>query len=247
MKYSITTLEETDSTNNYLKSHPKLWDENFKCVRAITQTGGRGRFSRNWVSTIDDLTFSFIFKPKDLEEPAIITLFAGLALYQSLNKFLNINSDNKFSIKWPNDIYHNNEKLGGILTELIFEKKEPIMIVGIGINVNSLPEEYKLNRNVTSLRKITNETYDLPNLLNAILDEVKLVFEDITYPLQTQFQNSWNDACKCIDRKVNVQINHQNKTLRIQGLAKTGSLRCVDENENEVDIRDAQISYEEED
>lgn len=127
----VIEFDELSSTNTYLKENHQKYESN-TVIRAHKQTNGRGRFDRVWVSN-NDLTFSILFKNKNVNHH----LIAPLAVIDALLSF-NINA----MIKWPNDIYINDKKLGGILIECIYEKGEKICdIVGIGINTSHKNEE----------------------------------------------------------------------------------------------------------
>lgn len=118
----IITLDSVDSTNNFLKREkPK---ENI-CVRALTQTNGRGRFGRSFISPEGGLYFSVIFKCKNIQ---LSTIAAAVVVAQCLKDSV---------IKWPNDILINGKKACGILCEC--SNCDDRIIVGIGINVKEAP------------------------------------------------------------------------------------------------------------
>jgi BirA family biotin operon repressor/biotin-[acetyl-CoA-carboxylase] ligase len=76
-------------------------------------------------------------------------------------------------IKWPNDIYFNDDKLGGILIENILRGSIiKYSVIGVGLNVNQthFPPEIK---NVTSLRKILHRDYDLNELLTELCSSIE--------------------------------------------------------------------------
>ncbi len=148
----IITFRKIDSTNTYLKNNYNKYKD-FTVIRAKTQTSGRGRFDRTWISK-KDLTFSILFK-KSLPHHFI----APLAVNHALTN-LGVNS----TIKWPNDILVDDIKISGILIERVFEGNNSNDIVGIGINV-----DYREDFNyLTKYIKIK-----IKNLLNEVLNMYK--------------------------------------------------------------------------
>ncbi len=144
----IITFEELDSTNDYLKNNYKKYSD-FTVIRAIKQLKGRGRFDRIW-SSLNDLTFSILFK-KNLPHHFI----APLAVCLSLN-YLGVES----SIKWPNDVLVEEQKISGVLVERIFENKDSVDIVGIGINIEQREDYNYLDK---------YKKFDIDNLLDTII------------------------------------------------------------------------------
>lgn len=94
-------------------------------VMADSQTGGRGRYGRSWLSPYGGLYATLILKPRPL-----ISIASGLAVSRALDGF-----DVHALLKWPNDIEHEGRKLGGILVERTGE----VALVGIGVNLDGEP------------------------------------------------------------------------------------------------------------
>ncbi|MBO8160205.1 MAG: biotin--[acetyl-CoA-carboxylase] ligase [Thermosipho sp. (in: Bacteria)] len=159
----IIILEKIESTNEYLK---KYYDRftNGTVVVAIEQTKGKGRMGRTWSSPKGGLWFSILLKPKSPISPNFFTKLSSITLIKILKRY-NINAQ----IKWPNDIYVNEKKLSGILTEGIYKNSHLVaLIVGIGINVNNeIPAELK--ESAISLSEILGKKVSIKNLLNMFL------------------------------------------------------------------------------
>lgn len=110
-------------------------------IRAYSQTHGRGRYGKRWISSKGNLFISIFFE---------IDLKTNLKKINNLNikfisNFLNKIVNKKVSIKKPNDILINGSKICGILQEIITQNKKKYMILGIGINKKSSPaiKKYK--------------------------------------------------------------------------------------------------------
>ena len=104
--------------------------------------------------------------------------FAILNAYL-LKKVLFKHFSKKIKIKWPNDILHNNQKLCGILQEVINYKDKSFLVVGIGINTNLVPKNKGFSS--TSLKKIMDK--DIDN--NKILNNIKKLYEEFLTKAKT--------------------------------------------------------------
>ena len=137
-------------------------------VWAEYQTAGRGCGTNQWESERGkNLTFSILIHPKDL--PATqqfhISMAISLAICEALEQYIG-----DVSIKWPNDIYWRNGKIGGILIENTL-KGSIIMesIIGVGLNVNQ--RIFKSNApNPVSMWQICEHETDREALLKEILE-----------------------------------------------------------------------------
>ena len=167
----LINLKETDSTSKALKTISENEDlPSGSIVYADFQTAGRGQRDNTWESEAGkNLTFSLLFHPFDLPAnlPFVISEMISMSVKHTLDKYI---SD--ISVKWPNDIYHKEKKIAGILIEnTILQGKISKSIIGIGININQT--EFHSNApNPTSMALITGRTFDIM----AILEEFRQEF-----------------------------------------------------------------------
>jgi BirA family biotin operon repressor/biotin-[acetyl-CoA-carboxylase] ligase len=151
-------------------------------VLADTQLAGKGRLGKDWVSPAQTgLYCSIVIRPNLLfAEFPKLTLTAGLALCLVVETLL---PDIPFGLKWPNDLYCNGKKCGGILVESsspTCRDENSFVVVGIGLNVNTtlagFPEE--LQDKVTSLRVQSGDVYDIRELYHrihgALLENIRI-------------------------------------------------------------------------
>ena len=111
-------------------------------IFSLEQKNGRGRSGNLWKSSNGDLTCSFlvneIFDIRNIGQINILVVYKLLRMLKELYPGFD------FKFKWPNDIFLDNRKLGGILIETVITKKKILQIVfGIGINFISSPETKK--------------------------------------------------------------------------------------------------------
>jgi len=142
-------------------------------VWALEQSGGRGQYTRRFSSPAGGLYFSLILRP-DLppERLPLVTLAAGVGCCLCLEQ----NCAVAPLLKWPNDLYVKGKKLGGILTESrpLVGSQRPIVVVGLGLNVNSTPADYpeELRSAVITLAEITRKNTDLKQLLESLVETI---------------------------------------------------------------------------
>src|SRR5690606_30509010 len=137
-------------------------------VMAYEQTKGRGQRSASWSSNPNEnLLFSLLLMPADLAVGKMFYLSKITAL--SVLSFMDNMAVYNASIKWPNDIYVDGQKIAGILIENnLNSNKLASTVIGVGINVNQCVFEETLK--ATSMQLQTAEKYDLQSLLLEFLD-----------------------------------------------------------------------------
>lgn len=137
--HDLVWLPTTTSTNDDLKSIWRNPDFSHKIEVADLQTQGKGQYERKWASSNvgQCLMFSFTLDIKEYEFP--LSMIAGASLAVALDKLGLKISD--FWLKWPNDIWVNDRKLSGILTESTTIANGFRSVIGIGINILPLPDK----------------------------------------------------------------------------------------------------------
>ncbi|WP_207533600.1 biotin--[acetyl-CoA-carboxylase] ligase [Desertivirga arenae] len=162
----IVVLERIDSTNDYLKrelAKSTPFPEG-TVIMAEEQFAGRGQSQNKWLSLPGlNLTFSILLYPTFISPENQFEL--NIAISLATNDVLSQIIGEELKIKWPNDIYYRNQKIGGILIENSLRGKQiKNSIIGIGLNVNQTEFDPQL-KNVTSIKRITGKNYDLQALL----------------------------------------------------------------------------------
>lgn len=170
-------VPETVSTNSDVKK--EIYSAESPCytvLRAGRQTGGRGRLGRSFFSPEGGLYFSISLPvDRDFENIPVITLLCGLAVSTAIDKLCEV----KTQIKWPNDIYLNGKKLGGILTELV-SGKYLTAVIGTGINLAAAPEDIpeELKSRMTSLYIEGGKSVDPDLLMREITENTDALIKE---------------------------------------------------------------------
>jgi BirA family biotin operon repressor/biotin-[acetyl-CoA-carboxylase] ligase len=174
MGKNIHYFKETESTNILARDMAGSVDEG-TVVIAESQTGGRGRMGRKWISPEGGIWLSVVLKPRmqPLHAPRI-TLLAGVAVAKTIR---NIGLPAK--IKWPNDVLINEKKVCGILTEIGAEMDSiQYVVVGVGIDANvdteTFPEEFRDSS--TSLKNELGHDINRVEFVQRLLSELESLY-----------------------------------------------------------------------
>ncbi len=168
---SAVLFDEIDSTNRPALRAAANGHEGLIFI-AEWQRGGYGRKGRSWHSARGrDLVVSFTLRPE--RDPHGLTSLAALACARALEGAIG-----PISIKWPNDLYLGNRKVGGILAE----SKGGGVALGIGINVNGIPDDFpeELRAIATSLRIETGVVQRRYDILVGLIEALGSLYEDWT-------------------------------------------------------------------
>ena len=119
--FNYIFLERSISTNMEIKNiKEKFKFKNSIALLSKVQTGGKGRSNNKWYSNDGDLTCSFLVNQKfKLDNLGQLNILMSVSIIQALKK---IYKKLNFKLKWPNDIYLNEKKIGGILIETNIKK-----------------------------------------------------------------------------------------------------------------------------
>lgn len=159
-------LDEVGSTNSYLLS---LAGElpGRTVIYTPCQTAGRGQKGNRWLSQPGmNATFSYLFKPTGIaaRQQFCISQAAALAVAQVLAEL----SGERITVKWPNDIYHGDRKICGMLIENSLDgRMVAYSVIGIGINVNQR-EFDPYAPNPTSLALVTGSHHSPDDVMRRV-------------------------------------------------------------------------------
>ena len=167
---NLIKLKEVDSTNNFLKdllskSEPLAEGT---VIMADNQFSGRGQQQSVWQTEAGkNISMSIYLKPSflPLQKQFYLNIAVSLAVTDALDTYIT----DGIKIKWPNDIYYLNRKMGGILIEntltgIAFKSS----VIGIGLNINQLNFPDHINNRATSLVQILQKETDLMDILEKI-------------------------------------------------------------------------------
>jgi BirA family transcriptional regulator, biotin operon repressor / biotin---[acetyl-CoA-carboxylase] ligase len=231
-------FEELDSTNVYAadllaKTNPI----DGTVISADFQTAGKGQYDRKWLSNKgENIIMSIILLPDFLK--ASQQIYLNIVITLGINDYLkDINSE--FSIKWPNDIYHQDCKIAGILIQNQLQGESiKSSIIGIGLNLNQTLFD-PLLKNPTSLKKIT----ELP--FNPLSEMKKLWFKiEQRYNILANgchfsaLKNDFEMNMYGINKNVKYRLYPDSKSESgiIKGINEVGKLIVINEQNQEIQL-----------
>lgn len=152
----IIYLEEVDSTHTYLKELIK--NNSYKKPLALFtqhQTNGVGSRENSWIGARGNLFFSFVFHRNNL--PDDLKIESASIYFSYLLKDILKKRGSKVWLKWPNDFYIENKKIGGTITTL----SNDMIMCGIGVNLIEVSQDYGVLDISVDIKKLLNEYFRL--------------------------------------------------------------------------------------
>jgi BirA family biotin operon repressor/biotin-[acetyl-CoA-carboxylase] ligase len=226
--FTVEVLPEIDSSNSELMRRARAGQHEATLLVAERQTAGRGRMGRVWQSQPgDSLTFSIglSITPQDWSG---LSLAVGLSLAESLHPDVRL--------KWPNDLWFQDRKLGGILVEAASMGGRSQVVVGVGLNIRPRPAD-GLNTAPAALTELRPDLTAPACLARVVapLIQTLLTFEREGFaPLQARFES--RDVLK--GRRVHTSDGQVGASL---GVSASGALRLQTDTGLQ-DIQSAEVS-----
>lgn len=202
-KLNIEVKKTVTSTNALLKEKAAAGADEGTVLIALSQTAGRGRFTRKFFSPLDSgIYMSILLRPRiSAENATLITTAAAVAVAEAAENL----SGRKTGIKWVNDVLIDGKKICGILTEasLNIESGElDYAVLGIGLNVyepeNGFPDEIK---NIAGAIFKERGAGQKSRLEAAVLESFFKYYEDLS---ERGFLNAYKERCIVLGKQINV-------------------------------------------
>ena len=212
--FTVEVLPEIDSSNSELMRRARAGQHEATLLVAERQTAGRGRMGRVWQSQPgDSLTFSLSL-PLAPQDWSGLSLAVGLSLAESLHPGV--------QLKWPNDLWFEDRKIGGILVEAASMAGRSQVVVGVGLNIRPRGAD-GLNTPPAALTELLPDLTGPACLARVALPLIQtlLTFESKGFaPLKGRFES--RDALK--GRQVHTSDGQVGEAL---GVGTTGALRLL--------------------
>ena len=216
-------LPEIDSTNRWAMAEAERGAPAFQWFVADTQSAGRGRLGRTWVSPPGrNLYASCILRPRlELHQAPQVSLAVAVAAHRAL-----LDCGIRAGIKWPNDLQINGRKVAGILNEIRAQPEHiEAIVVGIGINVGTARAEFppELQSIATSLH-----AEDCPVSRTEVFLHLARHLEGVMATLEQAgfkaLRDEWNSACVLRGKPVEVLFGGESRRGTVDGLDEDGYL-----------------------
>jgi len=223
----IRVFEQTTSTNDVVEKLARDGLAEGVVVFAESQTKGRGRLGRKWISPArKGIWFSLLLRYANRPQAATqLTVAAAVSIARAIKEETGLAAE----IKWPNDILIRGRKVAGILTELNAELDSiKYVILGMGVDVNLTNDDFapELRPIATSLLIESGQSVPIPRapLATAILRELDHAYHRIKLGEFQQVADVWEGLCGTLGNLVTIKNGDRLVRGRAESLDSEGAL-----------------------
>jgi BirA family biotin operon repressor/biotin-[acetyl-CoA-carboxylase] ligase len=230
---TLHILPVTASTNSEAMALAQRGASEGTVVLAEEQTAGKGRLGRRWHSPPGENLYCSVVMRYTKEAGDISRWLSWLPLQSAVAVAKTVQSAAGLtpSLKWPNDIMIGARKLGGLLCESSAAgSAETVVVVGIGLNVNSRLASFPadLQGTATSLAAETGRSFDRASVLAALLSELELCARRLRFESPAHLIDTYSRLCSTLGQHVRVTLAADDT---LEGLADSigpdGALRIL--------------------
>lgn len=238
--FDINIFDNVTSTNLLAKDAAKEGAKEGYTIIANSQSQGRGRVGRSFFSPSDTgIYLSIVLKPfLNLKDTSFITTLAAVSVCEAIESITSKKSD----IKWVNDVFIDNKKVCGILTEASLNSKNELefVILGIGINVYKPKEGFPCDILKSAGYIFENEKTDIKNILCAkVLEKVWSYYKNLD---KKEFINKYKERNLAVGKNITVIKNGHKIAAYCLGLNDDLHLKVKYENGEEDILSSGEIS-----
>ncbi len=198
---NIEYYSRLDSTNTEAWELVKENNNHGTIIITENQTNGKGQKNKIWEMVPGkSLVFSLILsKNYPVDRSGLISLSASLALNESLNK-----RGLEAKLKWPNDLFVEGKKIGGILCETKMDNSSiKTMVIGVGVNVNESISEHDENiqKKLTTMFEVSKHPHQRELIVAEFINSFELLLNKLSVE-PNQIIEGWLDKCMHLNEKI---------------------------------------------
>jgi BirA family biotin operon repressor/biotin-[acetyl-CoA-carboxylase] ligase len=188
-------------------------------IIADTQTSGRGRLDRTWLSPENNLYMSIILHPSLSDLPKLI-MVASVGIVKAIKQVSGLGA----SIKWPNDVLINGKKICGILIENEIEGTTVnFSVIGIGVNIDlDTSACIEIASTATSLKQESNKIFSKIEVATAIIAEINKQYLSSKSNMSVYYE--WRDYMNIIGKSIKIQSGQDIVQGTVEDVNDRGSL-----------------------
>jgi len=242
---NIIRLQEVGSTNDYILKeiqNGSISGEGTMVV-AESQINGKGLDKNLWESEArKNLTFSVLLKPVFIkaEQQFLLNKAISLGILDFVKSLI---KDKNISIKWPNDIYIEDKKVGGILiNNTICGNEFEYSVVGIGININQV-EFLSDAPNPVSLRHYLIKDLNLKTNLNILCDFLNIRYWQLYQNDFEIIESEYLSALYRFNKVHSYNYEHNLIKAKISGISEFGKLQLQIDDGREIECDMKEIEF----
>lgn len=214
--------EELASTNSLGYELAEKGEPMGTVIVADRQTAGRGRKGRSWESPEGGLWFSLLLRPAFTpQEAASLTTVTAVGICRGLMYYPGLGAE----IKWPNDIFADGKKIGGILSEMkVDNNKLAYAVIGIGINISAGELSADLRDTAVGMESILGDSVDRKELLCRLLLGLESAYDQYFSGQKEMLFEEWKENSLVIGKAVTVKTVSGDVKGKPVGLTDDGFL-----------------------
>jgi BirA family transcriptional regulator, biotin operon repressor / biotin---[acetyl-CoA-carboxylase] ligase len=219
----IVTLEAIDSTNDEARRRADAGATGPLWIRATSQTKGRGRRGRSWLSEPDNLFMTGLLTLDCApSEAANLSFVTALAVAEAIDHFVDAAA---IRLKWPNDVLIHNHKTSGILLESWPSKAGLQIAIGIGINVGTRPDNIDQKITCMALHQIPDGNQcDAATLFSFVLHHFHIRLALWREQGFDPIREAWLSRAKGLGEPIIARLPQETLEGQFKGLARDGAL-----------------------
>jgi BirA family biotin operon repressor/biotin-[acetyl-CoA-carboxylase] ligase len=220
----LIIFEEIDSTNQYLLENTEIPDKHASVILAEYQSHGRGRQGSPWISPIGSgisLSMGWHFE-QPVDSLTCLSLAVGCAVIRILTKM----GFESVGLKWPNDIFFQGKKLGGLLSEIRGETAGPCdVVIGLGLNI-TFPDGFEgnINQPWTDLASIKDSIPSRNVITAELISELIFLLDGYTDIKIEDIINEWREYDCMRGKKARLILQGEEIDGLVVGVDSDGAL-----------------------
>ncbi len=220
----LEIFEEIESTNQYLLENLSVSGKSRNVVFAEYQTHGRGQRGNSWISPFGSglsLSTRWHFE-QPVDSLACLSLAVGSAVIRALKKM----GFEGVGLKWPNDIFCQGKKLGGLLIEIkggVTGLRD--VVIGLGLNI-SFPVDFKgdINQPWIDLISLRNPIPSRNVIAAELISELMLLLDGYAAINTKDIIDEWQEYDCMRDKQVKLHLLNKKISGQVVGIDGDGAL-----------------------
>lgn len=220
ISWTIHTFDQLNSTQSYAREMLGDGASEGMLIQTSSQVNGYGRHQRSWVGGTGNLLLSFIITPECSHQSIFqFSFMTSLALHDAL-VHLAPDLKSQLRLKWPNDLLLKDRKCAGILIETDQEASGRLaLIIGLGVNLSSAPEE-----GVALIDVLPGNKLVLDDVRDRFLEQFQNLYAQWHSGGWGEMRSQWLEKSYAIGQRLRVKVQDSPCEGAFHGLSKDGSL-----------------------
>jgi len=201
MKWALIERDEVDSTQSVASELASKGAPEGTTIVAKSQSAGRGRLGRAWVSPPGGLYMSFILRPGRIGRPEAMPLIGALAVVNGVNSLTGLRA----RIRWPNDIMVGSKKLGGVIAVAeTYGREVTWVLVGVGVNCNAPISGLQTAGEATSIAEEVGKDVEIRKVRDSILESFSRLY--VRFRAGDDLAPLWKESVSTIGKSVTIKM-----------------------------------------